>query len=372
MHAAALRLSSIAPATDLYLLTGQKVGKITPERSIAGTPLAPPLAFATLSSMHSLVLGRFEKVNKELWLVLSLFAIALLFNHILSSQRMVLSLYALPTLGSAYFYGRRHATLTAIASVLVVGLVQYYSDAVPVVAARQAIPWWDRWVDLTVWGGTLVVTSYLMGTLYEHMNAQVRELRETYHGVLMILRHFISKDQYTENHSHRVSVYATKLAACLDLNQDRIEDIRAAALLHDIGKLEISRELLYKAARLTGEEYHEIQKHVPRGVDLLESVGGSLRRVIPIILAHHDKFDGSGYHPTRGEEIPIEARIISVADVYDSLTSDRPYRKAMSPFEARDIIVKGAETEFDPRVVAAFQTAFRTGQLEIWSASLTA
>jgi len=322
--------------------------------------------------MQSPALGRIEKVNKELWLVLSLFAIALLFNHILASQRMVLSLYALPTLGSAYFYGRRHATLTAVASLLVVVLVQYFSDAPPLIPPRQVIPWWDRWVEVVVWGLTLMVTSYLMGTLYEHKNSQVRELRETYHGVLMILRHFISNDQWTENHSYRVSVYATRLAACLDLNEDRIEDVRAAALLHDIGKLDISRELLYKAARLTHEEYEEIQNHVPRGIHLLESVGGSLRRVIPIILAHHDKFDGSGYHPTRGEEIPLEARIISVADVYDSLTSDRPYRKAMSPFEARDIIVKGAETEFDPRVVSAFQTAFRKGQLEIWSASLTA
>ena len=322
--------------------------------------------------MSPAILGRVEKVNKELWLVLSLFAIALLFNHIVASQRLVLGLYALPTLGSAYFYGRRHATLTAVASLLVVVLVQYFSDAPPLIPPRQVIPWWDRWVDLGVWGLTLMVTSYLMGTLYEHKNAQMQELRETYHGVLMILRHFVSKDQWTENHSYRVSVYATRLAACLDLNQDRIEDVRAAALLHDIGKLDISRDLLYKAARLTREEYEEVQKHVTRGVHLLESVGGSLRRVIPIILAHHDKFDGSGYHPTRGEEIPFEARIICVADVYDSLTSDRPYRKAMSPFEARDIIVKGADTEFDPRVVAAFQTAFRNGQLEIWSASLTA
>ena len=98
---------------------------------------------------------------------------------------------------------------------------------------------------------------------------------------------------------------------------------------------------------------------------MLEPVGGSLRRVIPIILAHHDKFDGSGYHPTRGEDIPIEARIISVADVYDSLTSDRPYRKAMSPFEAREMIVKGSGTEFDPEVVDAFLAAFRKGELEM-------
>ena len=97
-------------------------------------------------------------------------------------------------------------------------------------------------------------------------------------------------------------------------------------------------------------------------------MGGSLRRVIPIVLAHHDKFDGSGYHPTRGEEIPLEARIISVADVYDALTSDRPYRKAMSPFDAKDIIVKGTGTDFDPKVVEAFLVAFRFGEMDVRSA----
>ena len=173
----------------------------------------------------------------------------------------------------------------------------------------------------------------------------------------MILRHFIAKDEYTENHSYRVSVYAARIAEALDLSPERIEDVRAAALLHDIGKLDVSRELLYKAARLTSEEYEKVQQHVAKGVAMLEPVGGSLRRVIPIVLAHHDKFDGSGYHPNRGNEITIEARIISVADVYDSLTSDRPYRKAMAPFEAKEIILKGSGTDFDPAVVAAFSEA---------------
>jgi HD-GYP domain-containing protein (c-di-GMP phosphodiesterase class II) len=98
---------------------------------------------------------------------------------------------------------------------------------------------------------------------------------------------------------------------------------------------------------------------------MLEPVGGSLRRVIPIVLAHHDKFDGSGYNPNSGDGIPIEARILSVADVFDSLTSDRPYRKAMSPFEAKDIILRGSGTDFDPQVVAAFNDAFRRGGLEV-------
>ena len=311
-----------------------------------------------------------ERVNKELWVVLSLFAIALLLNQVIAAQRMVLSFFVLPTIASAYFYGRRHGTLTALASVLlVVGLLLFRS--VSGVSAAQTMSPTD-WLEVVVWGGSLVVTGYLMGTLYEHKNQQINELRETYQGVLLILRHFISKDTYTENHCYRVSVYATRIAAQLNLPSDRIEDVRAAALLHDIGKLEISRDLLYKAARLTREEHERIQEHVPRGIEMLEPVGGALRRVIPIILAHHDKFDGSGYNPTSGDAIPFEARIIAVADVYDALTSDRPYRKAMSPFEARDVIMNGENTEFDPKVVAAFNSLFRRGELEIWSAPLSA
>jgi putative nucleotidyltransferase with HDIG domain len=311
-------------------------------------------------------MGRLEEVNKELWLLLSVFAICLVLNLVIDGQRMVLSFYTLPTLGSAYVYGRRHATLTAFGSVLLVCLMTWYNPVLfaSMAAADVHIPA-STWLDITVWGGVLMITGYSMGTLYDHRATQISELRETYHGVLLILRHFIAKDTYTENHSYRVSVYAAKIASALNLLPDRVEDVRAAALLHDIGKLDVSRELLYKAARLTKEEYEQMQQHVSKGVAMLEPVGGSLRRVIPIVLAHHDKFDGSGYHPNRGDEIPIEARIISVADVYDSLTSDRPYRKAMSPFEAKEIVVKGAGTDFDPQVVDAFVDAFRRGELEV-------
>ncbi len=324
---------------------------------------ALPISLFGSRSLRLPSFGRIQEVNKELWLLLSMFALCLLFNYMVSSQRMILSLYSLPTLLSAYVYGRRHATLTAFASVLIVVLMILQSPSYQ--AAPTAAAFLDQWLDVAAWGGTLIITGYLMGTLYEHRTAQLRELRDTYNGVLILLRHFISKDKYTENHCYRVSVYAARIAARLDLSSDRIEDVRAAAMLHDIGKLEISRELLYKAARLTKEEFEHVQLHVDRGVEMLESVGGSLRRVLPIILAHHDKFDGTGYHPLRGEEIPIEARIISVADVYDALTSDRPYRKAMSPFDAKEILVKGRGADFDPRVIDAFLEALKRGEMEV-------
>ena len=319
---------------------------------------------------RALIVGKLMEVNKELWLILSLLVLAGIMNYLVTAQRMVLGFYTLPTLFSAYFYGRRHATLTAFASVFLVGLMTHYNASLFNMAPTTALFLESYWYDIISWAGILVVTAYAMGTLYERSEARVNELRQTYHGVLHILRQFISKDKYTENHSYRASIYASKIAAYLDFSPSRIEDIRAAALLHDIGKLDISRQLLYKAARLSQDEYQGIKEHVNKGADMLEPIGGPLGRIIPIILAHHDKYDGSGYHESSGEGIPMEARIISVADVYDSLTSDRPYRKAMSPFDAKEIIVKGSGTDFDPKVVRAFLEAFSKGEMEVPSVVL--
>jgi len=314
--------------------------------------------------MNPTWLRRIREVNGELWLLLSLFLIAMLLNYMVSMHRMVLGFYVLPTIFSAYFYGRRHATLTALASCCIVVLVTHFNP--DTFATREGVTLADsKWFDIGVWGGTLILIAYAMGTLYDNMQAKVNELRETYNGLLMILRQFISKDQYTQNHSYRVSIYAAKIAVEMGLGSERIEDVRAASLLHDIGKLDISRDLLYKASRLTSEETEEVKKHVAKGGEILQPVGGALSRILPIILAHHDKFDGSGYNPTRGDQIPLESRIITVADVYDALTSDRPYRKAVTTFEAKEIILKGAGTEFDPAVVRAFSSAFGTGQMEV-------
>jgi HD superfamily phosphodiesterase len=296
-------------------------------------------------------LHRFERVNKELWLLLSMFVIAGLMNLLVDSQRVVLGFYTLPTVIAAYLYGRRHAVLTAYGSVLLAVLV----TALPTARTGEWMFEHPRQLaELIAWAGTLLITAYLMGTVCERKTAQVRELRQTYNGVLVLLRHFIAKDEYTEHHSYRVSEYAVRIGARLNLNDVQLEDVRAAGLLHDIGKLDVSRELLHKAAQFTSQENEETR-----------TVGGSLRRVIPIVLAHHEKVDGGGYHATASDAVPLEARIIAVADAFDSLTSDRPYRKAMAPLDARTIIEKGAGTEFDAAVVEAFLSAFRSGALEV-------
>ena len=312
-------------------------------------------------------LPRVMEINKELLLIFSIIAFAAVINFFVAGERLVLTFYNLPTLFAAYYFGRARAVQTALASVLIVAWLNLMNPVALAAGLGVSLRHLISWADISVWGGFLLLTAYAMGTLYEVKEQGMTELRETYFGVLQILCQVISNDKYTQNHSYRVSVYAARLAAEMRLSEEQVEDVRAAALLHDIGKLEVSRNILYKSARLTPKEIEEVQSHLPRGIEALRpvAVGGTLRRVLPIILAHHDKFDGSGYHPTKGMDIPVEARIISVADVYDALVSDRPYRKAMSPFEARDAILKGAGTDFDPKCVAAFESAFRGGRMEV-------
>jgi putative nucleotidyltransferase with HDIG domain len=311
------------------------------------------------------LISRLGDINKELLLILSIIAAAGVVNFFIAGQRLVLTFYNLPTLMAAYYFGRRRAVEAAVASILFVVWMNLMNPK----ALGGSFEWKTQgllaWSDLCVWAGFLIISAYATGSLYEIGERRLSELRETYYGVLQILNQFIGNDKFTQNHSYRVSVYATTIAAEMRLPEQQIEDVRAAALLHDIGKLEISRDILYKAARLDQNEAEEMKSHVERGVTMLKPVGGSLRRILPIVLAHHDKFDGSGLHASKGENIPIEARIIAVADAFDAMTSDRPYRKAMSPAEGRDEIVRNMGSDFDPTVVRAFETAFRKQKLEI-------
>ena len=168
--------------------------------------------------------------TKELWLLLSLFAIALLSNFVVEGQLMVLALYTLPTLFSAYKYGRRHAVMTALASTLLAVLVFYFHP--PLVPAflqhRHALVLpTEKWFDIALWSGTMLVIAYAMGTLYERTQSNLRELRESYRGILLILQHIAASDKYSQNHAYRVSICATKIAERMELGSEQVDDIRA-------------------------------------------------------------------------------------------------------------------------------------------------
>jgi HD-GYP domain-containing protein (c-di-GMP phosphodiesterase class II) len=163
-----------------------------------------------------------------------------------------------------------------------------------------------------------------------------------------------ARDRYTSGHSHRVSELACATAAAMQLDSDRIERIRIGAILHDMGKIGISDSVLQKPGRLTDEEFAHVKEHPVIGRRILEGVQG-LAPFLPAVELHHENWDGSGYpRGQRGEETPIDARIIHVCDAYDAMTTDRSYRRGMTHERAISILIENSGIQFDPRVVEVF------------------
>jgi putative two-component system response regulator len=171
------------------------------------------------------------------------------------------------------------------------------------------------------------------------------------------------RDAYTAQHSERVAILSALLAKALHLSAQGVERVRVAALLHDIGKLGIRENILQKNGKLAPDEFDHIKTHPLLAETILQPIK-ALRPLIPIVKHEHEAFDGSGYPDgLRGEEIPLEARIIAIADAYDALTTDRPYRKALSTAEAFAILKQGAGTQWDPKLVWAFTQLYKRGKI---------
>jgi diguanylate cyclase (GGDEF)-like protein/putative nucleotidyltransferase with HDIG domain len=160
-----------------------------------------------------------------------------------------------------------------------------------------------------------------------------------------------AKDRTTSEHLRRVELFAIEIGKELGLSQDELDALRAAALLHDIGKLAVPEHIISKPGTLTPEEFEKMKIHAIVGAEILEEVDFPYP-VVPIVRAHHEKWDGSGYpHGLRGEKIPIGARILAVVDCLDALASDRQYRRAMPLREAMAHVASEAGTSYDPKVV---------------------
>jgi putative nucleotidyltransferase with HDIG domain len=190
-----------------------------------------------------------------------------------------------------------------------------------------------------------------------------KNLQKAYIDTLGALTSAIdAKDSYTLGHSERVTALSVELAKIVAFTPECLENIRIAALLHDIGKIGIPEAILNKPGRLTNEEFEVIKSHPAMGVRILDKVE-FLKEIIPIILHHHERFDGRGY-PAQltGDAIPFPARILSIADTFDAMTSDRPYRKALSYQEAMDEIIRCKGTQFDPALADCFVQMIKTKQ----------
>ena len=163
-----------------------------------------------------------------------------------------------------------------------------------------------------------------------------------------------AKDQCTHGHSDSVTRYALEIGECLNLPQQDMENLRAASLLHDIGKLSMPEKVLHKKGPLHLDEWQCVENHPKIGSQILEKVQ-QLRSIVPTVRHHHERYDGHGYpYGLSGKDIPLLARIIAVADSFDAMVSDRHYRKALSVEQALEEIKRCSGTQFDPEIVDAF------------------
>ena len=200
----------------------------------------------------------------------------------------------------------------------------------------------------------------------DKLEAAYDELKHAYRGTMESLRLAVdAKDSYTKNHSDRVSYYSVLLAQKLGLPEEEIETIRDGGLFHDIGKIGIPDAILQKTSKLTDAEYDDIKNHPSIGSHILQPAK-IFSKIIPMVKHHHERFDGRGYPSNlAGEDIPLHARIVAIADAFDAMTSDRSYRPRFTLFKALDEIERCKGTQFDPKLAEMFIEAIRENKEKI-------
>jgi putative nucleotidyltransferase with HDIG domain len=296
------------------------------------------------------ILKHFEEI-----LILGITLAILVTNYFVIQKMVFLNFYFLPVLVSGYFLGKKQAIFT---SLFIIAFVVFLALLEPVSFMEITGSNLRLAFNFVIWGGFLVLAAAVVGTLYEQKERKVHELKQAYIGVIEILSKYLeASDRYTRGHSVRVADYATEIAIAMQLPRSDVENIRVAGLLHDIGKIEISSNLIKKAASLTHEEKEIVDEHAEKGAVLLSSVGPVLKEAIPIVMSHHGYFiEEKDKEGKNLKNIPIGARIIAVADAFDAMVTDRPYRKGKPHWQAMEELERCAGTQFDPEVVEAFKS----------------
>lgn len=296
-------------------------------------------------------LAKYFKIDTELIIVFFLVSVTGIVFFFVSNQWAFLNFFYLPVLIGAYFFGKRYATQSALFSVILVSLIAFYYPSTFTLDFPVTL---YRWLDIATWGSFLVVTGYLMGHLYEKKERANEEIKKTYQGIIEMMSLVIdSADKAAQNHSYRVSVISGMIARELGLSEVWVENIRIAALLHDLGRLGVSSDVLKKIDMLTSANHRRAVIHAHRGADTLEPLCGKILDVLPSILYSNEKFDGSGELQMAGEEIPVGARIIAAADVYDTLISGSSSREGLPHSEVQKQMMEHSQTDFDPGVLKA-------------------
>ncbi len=189
----------------------------------------------------------------------------------------------------------------------------------------------------------------------DELDKTYSELKKRYMDAVQVLRLAVdAKDEYTRGHSDRVAYYAVEIGKAFNLPPEDLEKLNAGGVFHDIGKIGTADDILLKTEKLDDKEYQEIKKHPIKGANILSAVS-MFKDIVPLVMYHHERLDGRGYPSgLKGEEIPFLARIISAADAFDAMTSDRKYRSKLQLEEAKKQLIINSGTQFDPLVIEKF------------------
>lgn len=190
------------------------------------------------------------------------------------------------------------------------------------------------------------------------------QLEHTEGVIFMLAAAVEAKDAYTEGHLRRLRTYSEQLAMAFGLGPEEVRAVRYGGVLHDIGKIGVDEAIIRKPGPLTPEEITQMRRHPEIGAQIISQMRFA-REVAPIISGHHEYWDGSGYpRGLKGHEIPIGARIITIVDAYDAMTTDRPYRASLGDEEATRRLIAGRGTQFDPDLLDVFLDLIRSGKLQ--------
>jgi diguanylate cyclase (GGDEF)-like protein/putative nucleotidyltransferase with HDIG domain len=297
-----------------------------------------------------------------------------IYNSYLLRTQVAESVFRILIAASTCFAANTFAVAAAISLTERISLLKVWQEksfsSYPHYLLAGAVAWAFKIVSEAAnsWAAGLLVlpTLYLLLRTYalyvgrlEDGKMHAEELASLHMRTIEALAGAIeAKDDNTHDHLKRVQVYAVEIAREFGMNETELEALRAAAVLHDIGKLAVPEHIISKPGRLTPEEFEKMKVHPVVGAEILERVQFPYP-VAPIVMSHHEKWDGSGYpHGLRGEEIPLGSRILSAVDALDALASDRQYRKALPLSEAMAKIALDAGQAFDPKVIAVLKRRY--------------
>ncbi len=270
---------------------------------------------------------------------------------------LLAQLVYLPILLAAALFGLRGGFVVG----LLVALLTYFFGPSE---EKFAVAWLAS--SLYLFFGITVGALFEAVTMRLHkVEKRVDRLSEMYTKMLSSLASTVEvRDRHTQGHCERVARNALVVGQALGLSETRLEQLYWSALLHDLGKIAIPEYILLKDGALTEVEYAEVKRHPDYGANLLASVSREFAQIAEIVRSHHERYDGTGYpHRLSGEAIPLLSRVISIVDVFEALTSRRPYRQPMPPDKALNYVCEAAAEQFDPHLVTVFERCYKRGEI---------